>query len=194
MKTIEIEIRGLTPLMQHKMPHEVLLGLIPNDKTGKKKVKEILTPREIAEKHVYLNDSGRFCIPMTYLTGAFIAASSEYKQKDSSRKSLKSIAGGVFRPMSGDAEILDFDGNPVKDFEVDIRKATNHQRGAVAAIRPRFDRWMVKTTFRIDDSLVPAEMVHQILEDAGRRIGIGSYRVQKQGWFGQYEITNWKVL
>ena len=39
-------------------------------------------------------------IPTGYISGAFISVASDYKQTNSIRKSMKSIAGGVFRVES----------------------------------------------------------------------------------------------
>lgn len=193
MQTYKCEIEGITPLMQDKMSHETLLSLIPNIKGVKKKVKEELTPREIAEDHSYKNGNG-YQIPSEYLRQAFIGASSEYKQKHSSRKSYKPIAGGIFRPQGIFIDLIDKKKKPITTFEVDIKKATNHQKGAVAAVRPRFDKWWADFTVEIDEDLIPQELALQILEDAGRRVGIGSYRVSKGGYFGQFQVVKWKKL
>lgn len=190
MKTFNVEIKGLTPLMQHRMPEEALFGLL-GIKECLKKPKEVRTPREIAEEHVYKLEDGTFYIPLQYISGAVTNASSDYKQKNSSRKSLKGVIGGAFRPV-GDKAIL-YDGKePIKSFEVDIRKAVNHLKGAVAVCRPRFDKWEAKFSVCINDDILSPEIAHQILEDSGRRVGIGSFRVSKCGFFGQFEVLHWK--
>lgn len=187
MKTFKVKIKGITPLLQHRMTDEELFGLL-GTKTSKKKDKEEQTPRELAEKYAYKNEQG-FVIPTSYLCGAFKSVASEYKQKNSQRKSIKSIAGGIFRPTMEFAQIVDDNGKPVLDFEVDIKKATNHQKGAVAICRPRFDKWNVETEISIDEELISPEMVLDILNDSGKRSGIGSFRVSKGGYYGQYCVT-----
>lgn len=139
MKRLKIRVKGTTPLLQHRMRDEELMSLL-GTKTNKKKDKEEKTPREIAESYSYKNEHG-FVVPSSYLCGAFKSVSSEYKQKNSVRKSLKSIAGGIFRPEIEFIQLISEKSKPLKDFEVDIKKATNHQRGAVAVCRPRFDKW-----------------------------------------------------
>lgn len=131
MKTIEIEIKGTTPLLQHRMNEDDLFSLL-GAKTQKKKDKEELTPREIAERAAYKSTSGVYFIPMEYIAGAFAHVASDYKQKNSIRKSLKSVAKGIFRPAQDSAELLGLDDIPITSFEVDIRKAVNHQRGAAS--------------------------------------------------------------
>lgn len=86
MKTFYVELTGVTPLLQHRMTEEELFGLL-GAKSSKKKDKEILTPREIAQKYVYMVGKN-YVIPTGYLSGAFISIASEYKQSNSQRKSM----------------------------------------------------------------------------------------------------------
>lgn len=192
MKRYLVKIKGSTPLLHHRMREEDLFALL-GTKSKKKKDKEELTPRQIAEKYAYkLGDA--FCIPTGYIVGAFRGVASEYKQQNSQRKSIKSIAGGVLRPEEEFAVIKDHDNEPLTDFEVDIRKATNHLKGAVAVCRPRFDRWQLDTVLVIDDSLVSPEVVLEMLADSGKRCGIGSFRVARGGYFGQFSVTEFSEI
>lgn len=197
MQRVLIKIKGVTPLMHHRMDEDTLFGLIKTTANGKgkgakKTTTAEVTPRDIAAKHAYVLDN-TYVIPTSYLIGAFREVASEYKQKDSQRKSMKSIAGGVLRPEQ-EFLTLTLDGKPIKNFEVDIRKGTNHQKGAVAICRPRFDLWETEGVFVVDTDLVTTDMLHEMLEDAGKRSGIGSFRVSKGGYFGQFQIKEFKLL
>lgn len=194
MKLFEVEIEGITPMMHHRMTPEQLSALLGNKKGVKKKPVNPRTPREIAEDHCYRDTAGNLVFPMTYLCGAFREVASDYKQKDSSRKSYKSIAGGIFRPVTEYAPMLDMKGRKLKKFEVDIKKATNHLKGAVAVCRPRMDKWKSKFQIALDDEIITSETALQILEDAGRRAGIGSFRVSKGGHYGQFQVVKWKKI
>jgi hypothetical protein len=191
MKNFEVELESLSPMLHHRMTEDELFGLL-GTKGKKKKQKEELTPRQIAEKYAYKTEDGRFYIPAGYICGAFAGVASEYKQKNSTRRSVKSIAGGVFSPLEEQIIMTDHEGSPLKSFEVDIRKATNHKVGAVAVCRPRFERWKVKFNIAVDDTLLDPQQALEILEDAGRRSGIGSFRVSKGGSFGKFCVTSWQ--
>lgn len=192
MKNIDIEIEGVTPLLQHRMSEETLFGLL-GAKQKKAKVVEELTPREIAGRAAYRDNAGYY-IPLEYIVGAFKHAASDYKEGNKSRKSLKTVAAGVFRPIGDRAHLLCGEGKPLQSFEVDVRRATNHSKGAVAVCRPRFDRWRAKFSVAIDDTMIAVPTAQAILEDAGKRAGIGSFRVAKGGYFGQFRITNWSEI
>lgn len=191
MKTFKIKIKGTTPLLQHRMTEEELFGLL-GAKTRKNKDKGEETPREIAEKYAYKNGDGTFYVPAEYLAGAFAHVASDYKQKNSVRKSLKTIAKGIFRPCSDRFLLKDADGNAITNFEVDVRKATNHQKGAIAVCRPRFDEWTLDAEVSINDDLASPDTVLEILNDAGKRSGMGSYRVSRGGYFGQFQVIEFK--
>lgn len=193
MKRFELKIKGITPLLQHRMSEDDLFSLL-GSKTERKRDKEPETPREIAERYVYKNGLSECVVPTAYISGAFRSVASDYKQKNSTKKSVKAIAGGVFRPEQEFAVLIDENEVPIKDFEVDIRKATNHQRGAVAVCRPRFDRWNIKLVITIDTNLVSPDVVLQMLNDAGRRSGIGSFRVSRGGYFGQFNVVGFNEL
>lgn len=192
MKSFEIEITGRTHLLHHRMTEEAIMSLL-GPKSKKKAVKVEKTPRQIAEEHAYKTPEGEYYIPLDYISGAFKHVASDYKQT-SGKKSYKAIAGGIFRPVEPNAILLNNKNKPLKTFEVDIRKATNHQAGAVVVCRPRFDEWKCKFTIEIDETLIAPEVAQDILEDSGKRAGIGSFRVAKSGYFGQFNVTSWKPI
>lgn len=194
MRSFRVVIEGLTPLLQSRFPEDRLIGLLPNVKSAKKEAKVYSTPRDLAEEAAY-RVGDNYVIPTKYLVGAFREASANYKRKDSSRKSLKSVASGAFQPCEAHGIILcPKTKKPLKSFEVDIAKGTNHLRGAVPVIRPRFDKWLAEMSFQINEHLIDAETVLAIIEDAGRTVGIGAFRVAKGGYFGQFQVVSWKEI
>ncbi len=192
MKLFKVKIKGTTALMHHRFTEEALFGLL-GPKTKKKKSEEPRTPREIAESHAYKGTDGSFYIPTEMVGGAFALAASEYKLSSTSRKSLKTVAKAAFRPTQETATLKN-DGQPIKDFEVDVRRATNHKVGAVAVCRPRFDRWEAEFDVQIDTDISPDKTALEILQEAGKKSGIGSFRVSKGGFFGQFNVIEWKEI
>lgn len=193
MERFEVELEGTTPLLHHRMPEEDLLGLL-GTKIKLAKDNEVKTPREIAERYAYKNEDGTFYIPHSYLAGSFREAASDYKAGNKSRKSLKAIAGGIFRIEQPNLNLIDDSGDQINSFEVDIKKGTNHQKGAVAICRPRFDRWKTRFTVSINESIITPSTAQKILQDAGSRVGIGAFRVSKGGYHGQFIVTKWKQI
>lgn len=194
MKRIEVELTGDSPLLHHRFTEAEFYNLLGLNKTKKKLEKEYRTPREIADQYVYKTKKGLYYIPATYVTTAFRETAADYKQTNS-RRSIKAIAAGVFRAEEIEIILLHpKTSTPLKKYEVELRKATNHQRGAVATCRPRFDEWKVRTTFELEDDLLSPETAQLILNDAGRRCGLGSFRISKGGPFGRFRVTKFKEI
>lgn len=193
MKCFKVMIEGITPLMHHKMRDEDLHGLRAS-KGAKKKDKVDIDLRTLAESYSYRNPNGTFYIPAGYISGAFAHVSSDYKQTNSTRRSYKSVAGGIFRLLEQKPVMLTKNNKPITTFEVDFRWANNFKAGKVPVARPLFEDWRIAFTVAIDESIISPEVAHQILEDAGRRAGIGSFRVSKSGHFGQFSVISWREM
>jgi len=193
MKTFKVLIEGTTPLMHHRMREEDLFALRA-PKGSKKKDKPEMDLRTVAESYAYKNKEGAYYIPAGYISGAFAHVASDYKQANSTRRSYKAVAGGIFRLLDQEPILLTKNNKPISTFEVDFRPGNNFKCGKVPVIRPRFEEWRVAFSVAIDDSIIAPEVAHQILEDAGRRAGIGSFRVSKSGFFGQFSVVSWREL
>jgi hypothetical protein len=124
---------------------------------------------------------------------ALIHVAGDYKQKG--MKTYKRIISGVVRPTGEKLYLVDERGNDITTWEVDIRKGNNPMTGgAIAVCRPRFDKWNAEGVLKINTQFIGPSLVKQMLEDAGIRSGLGSYRVSNYGWFGQYHVTRWNKV
>jgi hypothetical protein len=60
--------------------------------------------------------------------------------------------------------------------------------------RPRLEKWALKFTLLLADDMEAAarSILRSIFEEAGRRKGIGDFRVGRGGPFGKFVISDWK--
>lgn len=193
MKTFKVRLEGASALLQHRMSEEAVMTLL-GAKARRKQIQEERLPRDVASDHAYQTEGGKFYIPLTYISGALASVAGDYKQTNSAKRSYKSIIAGCVIADDETATLLDKKGKPLTSFEVDIRRAVNHKAGAIAVCRPRFDEWTCEFTLQIDTDLLPQELALRMLNDAGRRSGIGSYRVSKGGPFGRFNVTKWEEI
>ena len=119
------------------------------------------TTRERAERVAYRTSEGDLYAPSTWFFRSIIEVGGYYKQRGS-RKSLKYILPAAILVPADIIALIDLDGKPVKDFEVEV-----------------------------DTSIIDLDMAHQLLEDAGRRQGVGDFRPEKKGPFGRFKIVRW---
>ena len=187
MEMYHVTIQGIAPLLIHAFADDFGLD---NKVAKKKKGSDHGTPREQAEKALYAEKNGLLYIPSTWIKGSLMDVASEYKLPGS-RKSLKSVLGGAVIPLD---EKMSFSKKFFKkDIEIDSRPVSIQRANSkIMRHRGRIEiPWKLSCDLQIETSIVPAETVHELLGDAGRRAGIGDFRPSKQGPFGRYQVSNW---
>jgi len=65
--------------------------------------------------------------------------------------------------------------------------------GRIATHRPMFDDWALSFTMTLDDSIIDARLLRDIVDAAGSRIGLGDFRPACKGPFGRYKVVRWEV-
>lgn len=189
MKTIEVEIRGVTPLLIQRFNEQAEV----NPSTRRTLVKRE-EPREVAHRAAYIAPDGTFYFNSYSIMGTMTNAGSNHKMKGS-RKTLRFVVPSSVRVEGEGITILNGDGSPAKDFEVDSRPVTiPATKGRVMRHRPRFDIWSAKFNLLLDDDQLDIETAYQLLAEAGRGVGIGDFRPEKRGPFGTFQIVHWEVL
>lgn len=188
MRTFAVRIEGISPLLQHRFAEAS-----ENGDQSRPVVKANKTPREQAEEVCYRRDDKSFFVPGTWIAGAMREAGTAHKLKGS-RKSVKYVVpAGV---TINEVDITLMNGTKkLKDFEVDSRPVViPSTKGRIMRHRPRFDEWSLEFSIEVDESVIPADLTKQLLEEAGRRVGIGDFRPQRTGPFGRFTVTNWKEV
>jgi hypothetical protein len=189
MKLVSIQIRGDTPLLQHRFTESA-----EQSGSTRKMLVKYGTPREEAEKVSYRSPDGKsFYFPGAAIGRLLREAGGNHKLKGS-RKSAKFVVPAAVLMMDDAVVITNGDGQtPCKDFEVDSRPVViPATKGRVMRHRPRFDCWGATFTLRINDTILPTEFIQQLLTEGGCQIGIGDYRPEKGGPFGTFQIVEWK--
>lgn len=82
-----------------------------------------------------------------------------------------------------------------KQWEVDSRSIVNPStRGRSMCHRPRIDKWSLSFTLDIDTTVFDPKIIRLVVDDAGRKIGLGDYRPARKGPFGKFVVTNWSEI
>ncbi len=63
--------------------------------------------------------------------------------------------------------------------------------GRILAHRPMFDDWSLKFVVDLDVSILGPKLMRQIVDDSGKRIGLGDFRPQTKGPFGRFVVDRW---
>ena len=179
-------IHGTTPLMQLRMDEKSAARL--NDKTVTVHVQGEL-PRDVAERAAYRDKKGRIVHPSDAIVKILAEAGRNHKQRASKRQ-LKYIIPAAVRMSRETIPILGEDGKQLTDFEVDVRTGVNKTtKGRVLITRPRYDAWESQFTMNINRGIIAPEMVQQLLVEGGVMLGLGSFRPEKGGKYGTFQVT-----
>lgn len=192
---IQFTVRGTSPLMTDNPA-----GLYSHTAGGGPTRKAVqLPPDEEAENGVYRLPDGACAHAAQAFRRVLLDAGTGFKQ---GRASYQGILSHVSIEPQELVPLMDPDsGEPLREYEIDIRRVVNKQGNALLKARPKFPRWSATFTISCDPSLIPGDPVKQIsmvLEDAGAKYGVGSgkpIRVEKGKkipglWFGKFEVVD----
>ena len=176
-KKIEVEIRGLTPLLMNRLNPESLRS------KSRMRMQEYSTTDDAAKSAYMAEIDGKkqLYIPQEALYSMIIGTAKQYKIR---RMSLSSLLAGTMRvepekvPLGTDQYVVD-------------ERAVVIQNMRVLKGRAKLPEWSAKFTLVYDAKRLPEGIeatLKEILEDAGTRMGLLDYRPQHRGWFGTFAV------
>lgn len=192
---VEVELRGTSPLLMNKMDESTLEGLRTKVKKPKAaNVGHTQTPREDAERKVYLSEEGPY-IPGQNLMACLINAG-QHIRLDGKRQvstSKSSVLPGLMTLLTSAPLLKIPDTDKAATWEADVMQGRNPNGGeAVAICRPRFDAWALTVSIEIFEDEIGENTIRELFDKAGRRIGLGDFRPQRKGIFGQFVVERWE--
>jgi len=168
--SMRVEIEGITPLLQNKF--------IEDQEVPQKKGEAHDSPDLVPYK-LYKNDKGEIVVPSEWIIRAMERVASEFKVEGMKKVTYKNLLPGniYIEPEAIRIE-------PQK-YSIDKRTVViPSTRGRIMRYRPRFEKgWKLAFTIRVFDDRIKKEVLKHILEDTGRRVGIGDARRIGMGRF-----------
>lgn len=169
----QVTITGVSPILMHNFAASGVEGL------------KNMTPEEQAEYSTYRKEDTReLCVPSANLQRCLVSAASFSKGKGRATLS-KTVAACVFV----DPVYL---GLGTTEFEVDKRSVVvPATRGRIMRYRPRINEWSVAFELEWDDTLISANQMRRIVDDAGALVGLLDFRPERKGPFGRFVVSQW---
>jgi hypothetical protein len=190
MKLIAMTVQGVSPLLFNRMTEEALLGLRIRKRKAKSLASVEETPRQQAERALYLDDKGPY-LPQEMLMSCLVRGGM-YARLDGKRQ--MSTAQSSVVPGFLDIREPRFYITP-PEWEVDLRQGRNPNGGeAVCLIRPRFDKWEFTATLRIDTEQVTEQQIRELADISLMRCGLGDFRPARKGPFGRSVVRCWETV
>lgn len=138
------------------------------------------------ESYVYRNGAGELCLPGEYLRQAIIHAAKFRQDPRSPRKSAMDLFKAAVVPLTDLATL------GVKEWDYEDRRRVTVQRNGITRIRPAMRagwRCTVDLMCNIPE-YVDSILLRQVVDDAGRLIGLGDFRPT----FGRFTVSDWRIL
>lgn len=190
MQLIAVTIQGKTPLICNRFTDEAQLAATSG--TRSVAVGDKGTPHDQASKKLYRNDkTGELVIPAQNVFRSIIDAGIFHKNGKSKITTQKS---SLVPACVAIVELLLPITSP-HEWEVDTRPVRIPSTGGrILTHRPKFEDWELSFTLELDDSQMTIKLLRDLVDDAGKRIGLGDFRPACKGPYGRFVVTAWNVV
>jgi hypothetical protein len=186
MKNINCTIEGVTPLLCNRFSDAAMEAATNGNRIST--VGDRGTPREIAETTLYRGHDTKPMIPQPNLFRCLIDAGKFHKAGKSKITTQKTS----LIPACVDIEGLEIPIKHKDPWTVDTRPVRIPATGGrILCHRPCFHDWALSFTVLCDETMMPLKLLRQLVDDAGRRIGLGDFRPDCKGPFGKFVVTKW---
>lgn len=177
---VEVSIRGDADFLFHRWNCESVEAKGKAAKGSKAKKTDDI------ESYVYRDDKSQLCIPGEYLRQAIIAAAKYRQDPRSPRKSASDLVKAALISLTELASL----GTSKWDYEHKCR--VRIQQNAVTRTRPAVKKgWKASFILMVNlPEYVSEEMLHGMISDAGKLIGVGDFRPT----YGRFQIVQFKRL
>ncbi len=188
MKKILIRIEGVSPLLcSNYVPEED--GKKAGHRPGQ--TGDYGTPLEQAEKRLYRGVDGSLIIPSDNLFACICGGGKFHKVNKRQVTTQKSSI------LYGCAEIEEIaigleHKQPWKVFSKPGRVPPK-TGPRILIHRPMFDDWSLECNMILDNEIIGAQFMREIIDDAGKRIGLGDWRPDLNGRYGKFVVTKWII-
>lgn len=192
---VRVTIQGTSPLLMNRFTEANEVAVSGGTAMTFKGHKG--TPREQAEVKRYADlDTGALFLPGANIFACLIAAGTFHKAGKSKLTTMKTslIPAGLMVDELV-CPLHDEKGEPLTAFEVDSRSVVIPSTGGrVMCHRPRVDAWNCTFTVEIDTEMFSPNLIRAIVDDAGKKIGLGDYRPARKGPFGRFVVSKWEIV
>ena len=170
-----VAIKGVSPLLMNRfLPAELL----------ETKVKHGNTKDVNVEDKLYVTEDGKPYVPSTYIRNSLIEAGKSIQIKGRGKSTYSKLLGSslIVQP---DAILI----NSTSGWEPFTTTVVNPTtKGRVMVTRPMFKDWTLSFEAVVLDD-ISEEVFRNILDEAGRYVGIGDWRPAKKGMYGKFIVT-----
>lgn len=189
-ETLAVPIIGTTPLIVHKFSEKSKRQML-DAQQGRRTPKETRDPKAEYEAAFYRTKEG-YGFPVTAFKAATVGAARFYG-KDVRMTEIRQFMfmRGVYSD-NDPQQLVEIVGEP--RMREDVVRLGGPSRSADLRYRPEFPEWRAVLEVVYVKSCISRESVLSLIDAGGMGIGIGEWRPEKRGEFGQYMIDPTKQV
>lgn len=185
---VKVAIVGTTPLLCNNFTDTAKMAATNGTRAAI--VGNKGTPQEQAATKLYIDQAGKPIIPQPNLLRCIIDAGTYFKVGKSKVTTQKSS----MLPACVDIEGIAIPIKHKEKWEVDTRPVRIPSTGGrILCHRPSFNDWRLEFTLVIDTEMIQPQLVRDIMDAAGKRIGLGDFRPACKGPFGRFRVDLWEL-
>lgn len=181
LRQMVVTIQGITPLITHRFGDKARQQL-EAEQQGKAKVKK--PPRDPEREfkdslYTFAEANGvpaRYGFPAVGIKKAMISAGYRF-----AGETMTELRGVLTIP----GELLEIKGSE-PTMRSDLVKLSG--KTSSIAYRPEFSPWYIDVPLTYNAAMIGQDQVLNLIRLAGMGVGIGDWRVEKSGTFGQFQI------
>lgn len=188
MLRINLTIEGVSPLILWRFTDEAAMRATSGN-TTRAAAADRGTPLEQAEKGLYYGLKGKLMVPQPNLLRCLVDAGVFFKAgKKQITTKTESLLYGCLDIVGAEIPL-----NHKQPWKVDTRAVViPATKGRILCHRPMFDDWALTFTAELDTNVVSEKLFRELVDAAGKRIGLGAYRPARKGPYGRFVVTEWK--
>lgn len=170
-----ITIRGVTPLLCDRLSEQVI-DAIEGAQTGAARgPKAPRDPEKEWQSKLYPLPEGGYGFPGSGIKKAMVNAGGRFADEQMTR------LRGMFN--------VEADTVPIRGTEPKLRRDAGRLQGKTITpiYRAQFSEWEMDIPFSYNADLITVDQLANLVQFAGFSVGIGAWRPEKNGTFGQFE-------
>lgn len=177
---VNVIIEGVTPLLINRFRDTQIEG-------KSKKRTGAITESDIEDK-LYITD-GKVFIPSVYIKNSIVEASKQFKIIGKGKSTYTKIVAST---VDVNPFMIRLNSDKWEIFRI---SAVNPMtKGRMMTSRPKFNKWSAEFEILLNDPAVDSSTINEILDHAGKYVGVGDWRPEKKGMFGKFLISEFKVI
>lgn len=172
-----VKIRGLTGLIQNRFREESIAAMEAKQQGAAKMTKAPRKPEEEFRGALHVMPDGKYGFPAVGIKKALVAAGGRFADGTMTiLRGVVNIPTDLIEIKSGEPPFM-------------RRDAVVIQGGGGIAYRPEFRKWEMDVPVIFMSNMITEAQVYNLFQLAGFAVGIGSWRPEKSGTHGQFELV-----